>query len=86
MSKREQVMFAQGWVSAARAAARLGVHVVTVHRLTTSGRIRERDVQIVGKTKFIRMKALAEAHDPAVRKAFNLDDWSDLEKTLKDGA
>lgn len=83
MTKQEQVMFAQGWVSARRAAERLKVHVVTVHRLTTSGRIKERDVQIVGKTKYIRIKALADAHSPEVVKAFQLDYWDDVETQLK---
>lgn len=75
MTKQERILFDQGWVSAPMAAARLGVHVVTIHRLVHDGKIKARDTQKIGRTRFIRMKALAEAHTPEVRKAFQLDDW-----------
>ena len=84
MTKQEIVLFGQGWISAPMAAARLGVHVVTVHRMVHDGKIKERDTQKVGRTRFIRMTALAAAFDPAIRKAFKLDDWSDLEEKMSD--
>jgi hypothetical protein len=76
VTKQEAIMFRQGWVSAQMAAARLGVHVVTIHRLVE--KLPERDKQMVGRRRFIRMTALAEAHEPHMRRAFRLDDWSDL--------
>jgi hypothetical protein len=82
MTKQEIQLFHQGWVSAKMAAERLGVHVVTIHRLCTSGKIKERDLCMVGRTRFIRRAALAEAHDHNVRKAFRLDDWSDVAEKM----
>lgn len=82
MTRQEKVLFEQGWVSAPMAAARLGVHVVTIHRLVHDGKIKARDTQKVGRTRFIRMTALAAAYDPAIRKAFKLDDWGDIQEKV----
>lgn len=79
MNKQEIAMFKQGWVSTDMAAKRLGVHKVTVRRLIASGKIPSRDTCTFGRVGFIRITALAEAHEPGVREALKLDDWSDLE-------
>lgn len=72
-------MLRQGWISTPLAAARLGVHPVTIGRLVNSGKIsRERDTQRLGRTLFIRCDALAGAHPPGVVSSFRLHDWSDL--------
>lgn len=72
-------MLRQGWVSTSLAAARLGVHPVTIGRLVRANRIsRARDTQQLGRTLFIRCSALADAYPPAAVKVFRLDDWSDL--------
>jgi hypothetical protein len=65
------------------AAARLGVHVATIHRLCHSGKIRERDTQKIGRTRFIRIEALANAHEPHVVEAFDLDAWSDVAELIR---
>jgi hypothetical protein len=69
-------MLRQGWVSAHMVAERLGVHVVTVHRLVP--RLAKRDVRTLGRTRFIRCTALAAVYDPEMAKLFKLLDWSDM--------
>jgi hypothetical protein len=86
MTKQEVIMFEQGWVSAHMAAERLGVNVVTIHRLVYDGKIKPEDTQKLGRVRFIRIKALANAHEPNIRAAFRLDDWSDVTEKVRLGS
>lgn len=41
MSPQEQRMFEQGYLTAATAAEKLGIHVATIYRLVKTGKLRE---------------------------------------------
>lgn len=77
MTKQEAVLLREGWISAKLAAAKLGVHVVTIHRLIYDGKIKARDVRLVGRTKFVRLEAFIASQPGAIIKSFGLDDWSE---------
>lgn len=77
-------MLANGWVSCARAAERLQVHVVTVHRLIYDGKIKTKDVRKLGRSKYIRIAALVESQTPAVRELYALSDWDAEEAEAKE--
>lgn len=76
----ERKLWAQGWVSARMAAAKLACSVFTVHRLAYSERLGERDVMSFGRgrAKFFRLSALVAMQPPELARAFRLDDWRDV--------
>lgn len=86
MTKQQISMFEQGFITVQMAAEKLGVHVVTIHRMLHSGKMGSHSddhVFKVGKTTFISRESFSASQTPAVRKALKLDDWSHVEKLIK---
>ena len=71
-------MYEQGWVSCRMAAAKLGCHVSTVHRMAQDGVIRASAIMMVGKTRYLELGALVASQTEQVQKTFGLNDWSDV--------
>jgi hypothetical protein len=77
LTRQERKMLEEGWISCRMAAAKLGVSIITIHRLVYDGKIKERDVQMVGKTKFIKLAAFVATQTKQVQDTFELGDWSE---------
>lgn len=70
-------MLAKGFVTARMVAAKVGVHVWTVRRMITDGRIPARAVMTLGNTQYINSKDLSSAFGDA-GKIIDFNDWRDI--------